>query len=169
MDLTVMSTDDARGPVHLRRARFWIGVFIAGLVLSGLTAFPLQYETTLLRRIVEGSSWLQAVPGLREWVVRVQEGLADTYRDYPFIAYGTDWLAFAHLVIALVFVAPWRDPIRHRWVIGFGFAACALVLPLALICGPIRGIPWGWRLIDCSFGLFGAVPLGLAWRNTREL
>ena len=29
---------------HLRRIRFWLAVFIAGLVVSGITAFPLQTE-----------------------------------------------------------------------------------------------------------------------------
>jgi hypothetical protein len=27
---------------------------------------------------------------------------------------------------------------------------------------PFRGVPIGWRLIDCSFGLLGAVPLIVA-------
>jgi hypothetical protein len=37
--------------------------------------------------------------------------------------------------------------------------ACAGVIPLALIAGAVRGIPWGWRMIDCSFGVFGVLPL----------
>jgi len=36
---------------------------------------------------------------------------------YPFIAYGTDWLAFAHFVIAIAFIGPWRDPVRNVWVV----------------------------------------------------
>jgi len=28
-----------------------------------------------------------------------------------------------------------------------------------LICGAIRGIPFYWQIIDCSFGVFGAIPL----------
>jgi hypothetical protein len=47
--------------------------------------------------------------------------------------------------------------------------ACALVIPLALICGPIRGIPFWWRLIDCSFGVIGLVPLWYALRLTRKM
>lgn len=159
------SREPGLNPARLRRVRFWLGVFIAGLLASGLTAFPLGLETSLLRRMVEGSSLAAAVPGLLEWIVRVQEGLAETYRAYPFIAYGTDWLAFAHIVLAIAFIGPWRDPVRNRWVIQFGFIACALVVPLALLCGPLRGIPWGWRLVDCSFGILGAVPLALAWRH----
>ena len=39
----------------------------------------------------------------------------------------------------------------------------------ALLCGPLRGIPFGWRLIDCSFGVLGAVPLLYCLRLTRRL
>jgi hypothetical protein len=81
-----------------------------------------------------------------------------TNAHYPFLAYGTDWLAFAHLVIAVAFIGPYFDPIRNKWVITFGLIACVGVIPLALIAGPIRGIPFGWRLIDCSFGVCGAIP-----------
>jgi hypothetical protein len=38
----------------------------------------------------------------------------------PFLAYGTDWLAFAHLAIAVVFIGPWINPVRSQWVITFG-------------------------------------------------
>ena len=89
----------------------------------------------------------------------VSEALSITNANFPFLAYGTDWLAFAHLVIAVGFVGPYIDPIRNRWVVTFGLIACAGVLPLALIAGPIRGIPLPWRLVDCSFGIFGAIPL----------
>jgi hypothetical protein len=37
--------------------------------------------------------------------------------------------------------------------------ACVAIIPLAFICGPIRQIPFYWRLIDCSFGVFGIIPL----------
>ena len=42
--------------------------------------------------------------------------------------------------------------------------ACVGVIPLALLAGEIRGIPFGWRLIDCAFGVVGIVPLLIAWR-----
>jgi len=47
--------------------------------------------------------------------------------------------------------------------------ACAMVVPLALICGAIRGIPFDWRLIDCSFGVVGGIPLYLCNRWAREM
>jgi hypothetical protein len=51
----------------------------------------------------------------------------------------------------------------------FGVIACAGVLPLALIAGPIRGIPLYWRLIDCSFGIVGVVPLLVCLGYVRQL
>ena len=153
-----------------RRIRFFLWLFVVGLVLSGLTAFPLAWETTLLYQWVSTlSPPISGWPSLVAWVGRVHQGLSETYARYPFIAYGTDWLAFAHVIIAIAFVGPLRDPVRNRWVIEWGLAACALVLPLALICGPLRGIPLFWRAIDCSFGVVGAVPLWLCRRWTLRL
>jgi hypothetical protein len=106
---------------------------------------------------------------LLPWIDRVQDALSRTNAQYPFLAYGTDWLAFAHLLVAVTFIGPWINPVRNKWVIAWGLIACAAVVPLALIAGPIRGIPFGWRLVDCSFGIFGAVPLAICWREIGEL
>ena len=151
---------------HLRRIRFWLAVFIIGLVLSGITAFPLETELSLLVSILH-AGWLRPISeltGLLPWLEPVYSGLHTTNANYPFLAYGTDWLAFAHLVIAVAFIGPYVDPVRNKWVITFGLIACAGVVPLALIAGAIRGIPIPWRLIDCSFGIFGAIPLFICRR-----
>lgn len=151
---------------ELTKVRVWLVLFVVGLVLSGVTAFPLRWEADLLVRVVHNV----AAPGtLVTWIDRVREGLARTDQAYPFIAYGTDWLAFAHLVIAVAFWGPIRDPVRNIWVVQFGLIACAAVIPLALIAGPIRGIPWWWSLIDISFGVVGSVPLVFALRGIRRL
>ncbi|MBB5064526.1 hypothetical protein [Granulicella mallensis] len=146
---------------HLREIRFWLGLFIAGLVLSGVTAFPLQTELTWAVSLLETSPVrpIAEATSLLLWIAHVQAALSDTNAHYPFLAYGTDWLAFAHLVLAVLFFGPYRDPLRNRWVITFGLIACGGVIPLALIAGHIRGIPIPWQLIDCSFGIFGAIPL----------
>jgi hypothetical protein len=146
-------------------------LFVIGLVVSGVTAFPLEAESRLLTNLVN-ADWSPAperLPVLVEWLERVHQGLAETYRDYPFIAYGTDWLAFAHLVIAIAFWGPLKDPVRNIWVVQFGMISCAAVVPLALIAGSIRGIPWWWQLIDMSFGVFGIIPLAFAYANIRKL
>lgn len=155
----------------LQQIRWLLGIFIVGLAVSGLTAFPLVHELDLLASLlgVGQATSAEGHAGLVGWVLRVREGLHATSAAYPFLAYGTDWLAFGHLVIALFFIGPWLDPVRNRWCLQAGLIACAGVLPLALICGPIRHIPFYWRLIDCSFGLFGCVPLWLALRLTDAL
>jgi hypothetical protein len=156
---------------HLRRIRFWLAVFIVGLVLSGITAFPLEAELGWLVSILH-AGWLRPIAeftGLLPWIERVYDALRTTNTLYPFLAYGTDWLAFAHLVIAIAFIGPYIDPVRNKWVITFGLIACAGVIPLALIAGAIRGIPLPWRFVDCSFGIFGSVPLFLCMQSIRAL
>jgi hypothetical protein len=163
-----MNVDDAQDARRLRFARVLLALFIVALVVSGITAFPLVWELRVLTGwFGEGTTVGIAMPELANWLERVREGLEATERDYPFIAYGTDWLAFAHIVIAVAFIGALRDPVRNIWVVEFGMIACLLVVPLALICGPIRGIPWGWRLIDCSFGIFGLIPLAIVWKLIR--
>ena len=148
-------------PALLIRFRIVLGIFIGGLVLSGVTAFPLSHELDLMARMLGVDQFTpQSAPhDLGRWVLTVRDGLREMYAAHPWIAYGTDWLAFAHLVLAVFFISPWRDPVRNVWVLQAGIIACVLVLPLALICGPLRGIPLYWRLVDCSFGVFGALPL----------
>lgn len=156
---------------HLRRIRFCLVLFIIGLVLSGITAFPLQTEVGCLASILQADSLrpFAESTGLLMWIMRVSDGLTTTNAKYPFLAYGTDWLAFAHLAIAIAFVGPLVDPVRNKWVITFGLIACAGVIPLALIAGEVRGIPLAWRLIDCSFGIFGCIPLLLCRRSIIAL
>lgn len=148
-----------------------LGFFIFGLAVSGITAFPLAREMELLvsalglnQPMASGS---YSVLGF--WIRTVHEGLKEVYAAHPWIAYGTDWLAFAHIIIALFFVGPLVDPVRNVWILKAGLIACFLVVPLAMVCGAIRGIPLGWRLIDCSFGVFGAIPLYYCLRLTKKL
>jgi hypothetical protein len=150
---------------HLRAIRLWLIVVIVGLAVSGITAFPLQTE---LAYIVRFCAHFDA-PALNGWLLRVYNALADTNARYPFLAYGTDWLAYAHLMIAVAYIGPYMDPVRNKWIITWGLICCASVPFLALIAGPIRGIPLYWRLIDCSFGLFCCIPLLIIQRHITQL
>jgi hypothetical protein len=143
------------------RFRIALSVFVVGLVVSGITAFPLLAEMRLLVKWfgVGDAISPSGHTGLEFWLLTVRFGLEDTYVRYPWIAYGTDWLAFGHIAIALFFVGPLLRPAESRSVLYAGIAACVLVFPLAFVCGAVRGIPLYWRLIDCSFGLLGVVPL----------
>ncbi|MCX4689327.1 hypothetical protein OG401_34380 [Kitasatospora purpeofusca] len=163
------ATDNDR--TALRRVRRLLWLFVVCLVLSGLTAFPLESETRWLADLAAGpgAPVTDRFPALLEWILRVRDGIAETNARYPFLAYGTDWLAFAHLVIAAAFVGPLKDPVRNVWVIRWAVLACAGIVPLALICGPLRGIPLYWRFIDMSFGVIGVVPLLMVLRALRPL
>jgi len=145
----------------LRRLRFWTWLFILGLVLSGLTAIPIQTQFDLAARWL-GSDFSGAggVPdSVARWLAKAYAGVTKTTAQAPFVWYGTDWLAFGHVVVALAFVGALRDPVRNRWLYDFGLLACAAVIPWALVFGAVRGIPFWWRLVDCSFGVLGALPL----------
>jgi hypothetical protein len=121
-------------PIELRRrVRVLLIFFIVALVVSGLTAFPLVWESTVLHNLFGAGSRIESsLPGFSNWIDRVHLGLVETDAHNPFILY-------------------------------------ALIVPLALICGSVRGIPPFWRFIDCSFGIFGIIPLWLARRDVLHL
>ena len=147
-----------------KKIRNWIMLFIVLLILSGVTAFPIETELSFL------STHATMLPVfLQEWLSKIYESVKTTNANYPQLSYGTDWLAFAHIVIATVFIGPLKDPVKNIWVIQFGMIACVMVFPLALIAGPIREIPFYWRMIDCSFGVFGLIPLYFCYKNIRLL
>ncbi|MFD9329551.1 hypothetical protein [Streptomyces sp. NPDC060065] len=153
----------------LKGIRAWLVLFVVCLVLSGATAFPLVHELRWTEDVLRALSVPEHLPALMDWIERVRQGLEATDAEYPFVLYGTDWLAFAHLVIAVAFYGPYRDPVRNIWVIEFGMIACVGIIPLALICGPIRGIPFWWTVIDMSFGVFGIIPLYVVWKRIKRL
>lgn len=158
---TIMPEDSAQRMVALRRFRAVLCFFIFALIVSGITAFPLQRELDAVAaaRGLDRAAATDASNSFDHWILTVRDGLRESYTRHPWLAYGTDWLAFAHIVIAVFFIGPLVDPVRNVWVLRAGIIACLLVIPLALICGALRQIPFGWRLIDCSFGVVGVIPL----------
>jgi hypothetical protein len=146
--------------IRLRKIRIALIVFIVCLFLSGLTAIPLIPEIEfLLKYSKPGTSFYS-------WLDKVLIALKDTNEKYPIVFYGFDWLAFAHFILAILFIGPYRDPVKNIWVLQFGLIACLLIFPLAFIAGYFRGIPIGWQLIDCSFGVVGSVILWYCYRKT---
>ena len=147
----------------LRRVRGLVAFFIAGLLLSGATAIP----------IIPELNWLLATFGEQGatlgWIRQVRDALVLTDAAYPFLAYGTDWLAFGHFVIAIAFIGAYRDPVRNIWLFDFGMIACVLVIPYALVFGAVRDIPFHWRLIDGAFGVIGFIPLWYSRRLVSEM
>src|SRR5690349_7415596 len=143
--------------------RRWIVFFMIALFFSGLTAIPVESELRIVTRFFPPGS----VVG--DYLEGVYIAVVDMHRQYPFLFYGYDWLAFAHFVLAILFIGPYRDPVRNRWVIEFGLIACALIIPFAFIAGHYRGIPLWWTLIDCSFGVIGFIPLGICLSKINQL
>jgi hypothetical protein len=165
-----LTTPDRRR-ARLRRIRIVLALFMIALVLSGLTAIPVEGELDAL-------AWAIGLPhdaapqdysGLAHWIAEVRAGVRATGAGYPYVFYGYDWLAFGHIAIAVALIGPLRDPVRNRWVLTFGMIACVMVIPWALCVGPFRGIPLYWSLVDCSFGVFGIIPLALCRWWTRKL
>ena len=147
-----------------KRIKVWIVLFIVGLVVSGITAFPVEAQLSFL---VKHLSYFPEF--LHDWINEVYIGIVSTNESFPFISYGTDWLGFAHIVIAVAFIGPYINPVKNIWVIQFGMIACLMVIPFAFIAGYLRDIPFYWRLIDISFGIFGFIPLYFTYRNIKKL
>jgi hypothetical protein len=160
-----------RETILRRRIKLLTWVFIIGLIVSGATAIPLEPELDVAAKVlgVADKSSAEVSSGLGHWILRVREGLHDTNGRYPFMAYGTDWLAFGHFAIAVAFIGALRDPVRNSWLFTFGMIACVMVVPYSLVMGELRGIPIYWRLIDCSFGVFGIIPVWLCRKWAREI
>lgn len=153
-----------------RRVRYILVLFVLALIISGVTAFAIRREVNILQSVIgEGTFMERLYPPMAHWISFVHRGLTNIPREHSFIFYGTDWLAFAHIVIAIAFLGPLREPVKNIWVIEFGMTACVLLIPVALICGQIRGIPFFWRLIDCSFGIIGIIPLWICRRYVKRM
>lgn len=146
---------------ELKQIRRMVMLFIILLVLSGVTAFPLITEMKFMM------AHLDAFPAFfHPWITRIYESVMSTP---GLVLYGTDWLAFAHIIISLFFFGVYLDPVRNKFIIDIGIVACFAIFPLAFICGPIRGIPFYHQLIDCSFGALGMIPLFYVKRKINSL
>ncbi len=151
-------------PNQFRTIRRWIIFFIIALIISGATAFPIESELAWVC-----SWWPEHNSSFYKWLLHNYNAIKTTNNLYPSLAYGYDWLAFAHIVIAVAFYGAYKDPVRNVWIIQFGLIACFMIIPLALIAGAVRGIPWFWQLIDISFCVFGTIPLFICLRKIRSL
>lgn len=146
------------------KIRIWIILFVVFLVLSGITAFPIETELSFLAG--HSSAFPETI---QKWIALIFNAVKETNVKFPYLSYGTDWLAFSHIVIATAFIGPFINPRKNIWVIQFGMIACVMVFPLAFVAGAIRHIPFYWQLIDCSFGVFGIVPLYIIYQLTNKL
>lgn len=148
----------------LKKIRIILILFILSLIVSGITAFPIESELQFLNQY--NSMYPELI---KNWLSEIYIAVKTTNENFPYLSYGTDWLAFAHIILAIFFIGPLINPVKNIFIIQSGIIACILVFPLAFIAGNIRQIPFFWQLIDCSFGLFGAIPLIWCYYLTRKL
>lgn len=154
----------------MRRIRIALMVVMGGLVISGISVYPILLEVDLLNQWFGAGSFLnEYAPEVANFFTHIHVGVNYTDQHYSFLFYGLDWLGFAHIVIALAFIGPLRDPVRNQWVIEWGVLVCALAVPSIFIFGFMRDMPFFWSVIDGMFPLFAVVPLALAWYWSSEL
>lgn len=150
-----------KNQIEIKNIRRVVIVFIILLALSGITAFPLVTEVDFMM------THLNFFPAyFHGWIRTIHESVHQTP---SIVLYGTDWLAFAHIIIGLFFVGVYQNPVRNKFIVEVGIVACIAVLPLAFICGPIRHIPFYHQIIDCCFGLLGLIPLFYVRRKIKFL
>lgn len=148
---------------EIKQIRKLLLFFIISIAISGLTAIPVKQELIVLTQLLSKDS------SLHFWLTKVLVGYTGTFEQYPFLMYGYDWLAFAHVILAILFIGPYKDPCKNIWVIEFGMISCLLVLPVAFIAGHLRGLPFWWQLIDCSFGVVGLIVLSTVYSKIKKL
>ena len=152
---------------NLKRAKIMLGVVCFGLLVSGITVWPAVQELKLAVRIVWGDAGPSGV--LHSFVLKAIEGLESVEANYPFMLYAHDWLAFAHIVLAILFAGAIRNPVKNIWIVQCGLIMCALVPVLAGICIPLRGLPLCWFWIDFAFAPAAALPLWIALSDIRKV
>ena len=150
----------------MKRAKIMLGIIVFGLLVSGITVWPAVPELKAAVSIVRGDATPEGT--LHGFVVQAIEGLESMQADYPFMLYAHDWLAFAHIMLAILFAGAIRDPVRNVWIVQCGLIMCALVPVLAGICIPLRGIPGIWFWFDFAFAPAAALPLWIALKDIRR-
>jgi len=143
-----------------------LGIVVFGLFVSGVTVWPAVPGLKLAVRLMWGA--VEPAGVLHAFVLRAIEGLESVQANYPFMLYAHDWLAFAHIMLALLFAGAIRDPVRNKWIVQCGLIMCALIPVLAGICIPVRGLPWCWFWIDFAFAPAAAWPLWIALKDIRD-
>lgn len=149
------------------RAKLMLGIVAFGLFFSGVTVWPAVAELRLVIALMWGDA--EPTSPLHVFLAQAIQGLEGLQARYPFLLYAHDWLAFAHIVLAILFAGAIRDPVRNVWVVQCGLIMCLLVPVVAAICVPLRGLPLWWFWIDAAFAPAAGIPLVVALRDIRKL
>ena len=137
-----------------RKIKIAVVITIIGLLLNGISAIPLRTELNILL----SNPW--AFPKfINNWWMHLDKGVNETTNQYSFMRYGFDWLGFSHLLIAIAFIGPLKDPIKNEWVIKWGMIASGLGVLMALGWERLRSIPFWWSVVDASIVIIAFVIL----------
>lgn len=151
--------------LYIKRIRRLTILLQLGLLIAGLTAFWIPEGVNFLVNGTRLGEFIQQ----EQWLQHVNRGIQEVNNTYPFIWYGTDWMVFAHILFAILFYGLYKNPVRNKWLVQFGFVACALIVPLAAIMGYFRGIPMIWQTLDCLFGVIASLLLYQIHKSIRTL
>ena len=152
---------------RLMRAKLMLFIVAFGLFVAGVTIWPAIAELKAVVRLIWGNSTPSGE--LHAFLLKAIEGLEATNANYPFMLYAHDWLAFAHIMLAVMFAGAARDPVRNKWIVQCGLIMCVCVPILAGICILIRELPSWWFWIDFAFAPGAALPLWIAYRDIRAI
>ncbi len=131
-----------------RKIRMAIWITMLGLIVNGVSAFVLRFDLRIAQY------FQNLLPeAIISWLNQVDHALTDTESRYSFMLYGYDWLGFAHLLIAIAFIGPLRDPLKNVWVVQFGMIASVLSIIMAMVFERFRHIPIAWSGIDMAIGV----------------
>lgn len=147
-----------------RKIKIAIIITIIGLLLNGVSAVPLRSE---LKILLSNPDVLPQF--LRDWWAYVNTGVNETTNKYNFMRYGFDWLGFAHLLIAIAFIGPLKDPVKNEWVVRWGMIASALSVVMAIGFERLRSIPLWWSFVDALIAIVAFVILWLCNKWIQEL
>jgi len=139
----------------MKKIRTYTALLMAGLVIAGVPAFFIPWGVDLIVNHSPLPKWINQTA----WLNYVLNGVIQIDKSYDFIWYGMDWMAFAHLLFAILFYGLYKDPIRNKWLVSFGLVACVAIAPIALGFGHLRGIPLIWQFLDMAFGVIAGALL----------
>ena len=94
---------------RIGRARAMLAIVSFGLFMSGVTIWPAAWELKVCVELIWGNS--EPTGTLHRFIVETIAALEMLGAEYPFLLYGYDWLAFAHIVLAILFAGAIRDPV----------------------------------------------------------
>jgi hypothetical protein len=151
----------------LKRAKWMLLLVAFGLFVSGVTVWPAVAELKAVVWLIWGDS--SPSGELHAFILKAIEGIEATDAQYPFMLYAHDWLAFAHIMLAILFAGAARDPVRNKWIVQCGLIMCVSIPILAGICISIRELPSWWFWIDFAFAPGAALPLWIAYRDIRAV